>query len=112
MGAQSDSAISPLLPACTSQLCLQASSWIRLLQAVRAALSSAFPQTLTLVQTQLGNKRELCFDPLVVALTPAAPGALSAYTPVQAIGVFYTDTEILFEVWGHLGGFAEWIRST
>lgn len=84
----------PPLPVCTSQLCLQASSWIRLLQAVRAAQSSV----LTLVQIQLGSEREVHFRPLVVALTPAALGALSAYTPLQAIGMFYTDTTVLFEV--------------
>lgn len=99
MGAQQDSAISP--PAASLYI-PAVSAGFQLDQAVASSQSSAelcaFPQALTLVQIQLGSEREVCFRPLVVALTPAALGALSAYTPLQAIGMFYTDTTVLFEV--------------
>lgn len=39
-----------------------------------------------------GRRREnLIFQPFVVAFTPTAPSALSAYTPERVITVFYVE---------------------
>lgn len=81
---------------------------IRLLQAVRAALSSALsPKHCPWCKHSWATRRENCFPSTCGSAYICSPRcSLSAHTPVQAMGVFYTDSDFVCSpalgAWGHL----------